>query len=110
MAGDGDRGLAEVEPASEVRVDRRESTSSLAPLTRPFPKPLDCPERERGEVPIIAIRGAPSYVVGAVAISGVGMVVVADGPARPRAIYDNPGREEGQEDDFGATRGMRTNC
>ena len=49
----GDNGLAGL--ASEVRVERRESVS-LAPLRRPFPDPLDCRVRGRGECPIISVE------------------------------------------------------
>jgi hypothetical protein len=52
LLADGDTGLVEL--ANEVRVERRKSIS-LAPLRRPFPEPLDCLVRDRGEFPIISI-------------------------------------------------------
>lgn len=54
LAG-GDKGFAGLasEVRGEVRVERRESRS-LAPPRRPFPEPLDCRMRDRGEFPIIS--------------------------------------------------------
>ena len=54
LAG-GDKGFAGLasEVRGEVRVERRESRS-LPPPRRPFPEPLDCRVRDRGEFPIIS--------------------------------------------------------
>jgi hypothetical protein len=57
----GDKGLAGLE--SEVRVERRESIS-LAALRRPFPDPLDCRVRGRGEFPIISVETTDHCVGG----------------------------------------------
>lgn len=60
LAG-GDRGLAGL--ASEMRAERRESRS-LTPRRKPFPEPLDCRVRERGEFPIISVETTDHWLGG----------------------------------------------